>query len=128
MALTGNCTHTTYTDHATETTDETITRPDGTTETITVPVIVENTTSYTNVYLCIKQVEFFHFHIDGQKIINVLYQYAGYTDVATRNADQENWLFWGNGQLQNHDHTANVYESIYNELKTRDGLTNLTDD
>lgn len=127
MALSGNCTNTVYTSHESETTTETITHSDGTTETITVPVMVATSTDYTNVYLCIKQIEFFHYYNGSEKTTNVIYQYAAYTDVATRNADQEDFLFWGNSQLQNHSHTSNLYECIYNEIKTFEGLTNLID-
>lgn len=127
MALSGNCTNTVYTAHESQTTTETITNTDGTTETITVPVMVATSTDYSNVYLCIKQVEFFNYYNGSEKTTNVIYQYAAYTDVATRNADQEDFLFWGNSQLQNHSHTSNLYESIYNEIKTFEGLTNLID-
>lgn len=127
MALIGNCSNIIYTSSETETTTETITNTDGTTEIITVPVQVETITSYEDVYLCIKQVEFFHFHDGTNRVPNIIYQYAAYTDIDTRNTDEENFLFWGNTQLQNHSHTANLYESIYNEIKTFDGLTNLTD-
>ena len=127
MALTGNCTHKTFASHETETTTETITLPDGTSEKVTYPLQVATTTSYENIYLCIKQVEFFHFYNGSDKTTNVFYQYAVYQDASTRNADQEDFLFWNNSQLQNHSHDANLFESIYNEIKTLEGLTNLID-
>lgn len=127
MALTGNLQKIQYTDHETETTTETITQPDGTTQTIEVPVQVATTTSYEDVYLCIKQVELFHNYNGEEKVENVIYQYAAYADVETRNANQEDFLFWNNTQLQNHNHSVNLYESIYNEIKTFEGLTNLID-
>jgi hypothetical protein len=127
MALSGNCTNTTYSNHESETTTETITNSDGTTQTIEVPVQVATTKSYEDVYLCIKQVEFFHYYNGEEKVENVIYQYAAYADVETRNANQEDFLFWNNTQLQNHNHSVNLYESIYNEIKTFEGLTNLID-
>ena len=127
MALTGNCSNIVYTDHETETTEETITQPDGTTQTVNVPVIVETSTDYTDTYLSIKQVEFFTMFPGGEKIVAVQYQFAAYTDVATRNADQENFIFWNTDQLQSYNYSQNVYEQIYNELKIKVGLTDLID-
>lgn len=128
MALIGNCTHTTYSNHETETTTETITNTDGTTETIQVPLVVENETSYNDVYLCIKQVENINFWdgINSHKSIH--YQFAGYTDKATRDADQEDFLFWERSHLISYDHTSNLYEQIYNDIKVQAGFTNLTND
>jgi len=125
MALTGNCTHTVYTNHETDTTTETITFPNGEIETVEMPVVIATPTDYTDVYLCITQVENFNFFSSSTK--QVLYHYAAYTDVESRNADQLDFLFSGNGVLENYDHDANLYSQIYNDIKTIEGLTNLTD-
>lgn len=127
MALVGNCSNITYTNHKTKTKTETITNSDGTIETYKTPVQIPKVTNYTDVYLCIKQVEFFNSFNGIEKILNVVFQYAAYADVKTRNTDQENYLFWNNSQLQNHDHKENLYSSIYNQIKLIEGLTNLTD-
>ena len=132
MALTGNCTHTEYTEHATNTVTQTITNPEGVTENVEVPELVANTTNYTNIYLCIKQIDhrnYWDTDTDGNQIkISIMhYRYAGYTDQATRNADQENFLFSDVGDLNDYDHTQNLYTQIYNEIKTLDGKTNLID-
>lgn len=125
MALTGNCTHIEYTNHETETTTETITFPNGEIETVEMPVQIEENTSYNDVYLCITQVENFNFFSSSTQ--QVLYHYAAYTDVETRNADQQDFLFSRNRVLENYDHDANLYSQIYNDIKTIEGLTNLTD-
>lgn len=127
MALTGNCTNTIYTDSATETDQMNVYHTDGTSTVEDVPKSIATSTDYTDVYLSIKQVEFFVIVAGGVKITHIHYQYAAYTDVSTRNDNQENYLFWSVGQLQNHDHSQNLYSQIYSEIKQIDGLTNLTD-
>jgi hypothetical protein len=128
MALIGNCSHTVYTTHPTDVEEQTITHSDGTTEVIQVPVSVANVTEYTDIYLFVKQVEIFTFFANNVKTLVVHYQYAAYTNLETRNADQEDYLFWNVGQLETHDHETNLYTQIYNEINTLEGLTNLTTD
>jgi len=126
MALIGNCSNTKYNASETETTTETITQPDGSSEQVEVPVIVETKTDYTDVYLTVKQVEIIHFiNSIGDKVVNVLYHIAAYTDAETRDADQEDYLFWESGQLPTYDHSKNLYEQLYDYIKTKDGYTNL---
>lgn len=125
MALSGNCTHIEYTNHETETTTETITQPNGETQTVELPVIVENRTDYSNIYMNIYQIENFNYFALDRK--QILYHYAAYTDVESRNADQQDFLFSGNGVLENYDHDENLYSQIYNDIKKIEGLTNLTD-
>ena len=128
MALIGNCTNTTYASHKTKTEVITFELEDGTTGSETVPLTVSTSKNYTNVYLCIKQVEFFVIVEGGEKFTNIHYQYAAYSDLETRNSDQEDFLFWNTLQLQNHDHAKNLYSQIYTEIKLFEGLTNLTND
>ncbi len=128
MALIGKCSNTTFTTHPTDVEEQTITQSDGTTEVIQVPVSVANVTEYTDVYLFVKQVEIFTFFANNVKTLVVHYHYAAYTDLETRNADQEDYLFWNVGQLETHDHETNLYTQIYNEINTLEGLTNLTTD
>lgn len=125
MALTGNCTNTVYTAHETETITETITFPNGDTETVERPVQIEETTNYNDVYLCITQVENFNYFSNGIK--QVLYHYAAYTDLESRNADQQDFLFSANKVLQNYNHEENLYSQIYSDIKTINGLTDLID-
>ncbi len=125
MALKGDCTYIEQINHETETTTETITFPNGDTETVERPVQIEETTNYNDVYLCITQVENFNYFSDSIK--QVLYHYAAYSNVESRNADQQDFLFSGNGVLENYDHEGNLYAQIYSDIKTIDGLTDLTD-
>lgn len=133
MALIGNCSHTTYTAHATNTVNETRTLSDGTEETVTVPETVVETTDYTNIYLCIKQLDHYNFYdVDDEgnavKFAVIHYRYAGYVNKAARDADQEDFLFTDVGNLNDYNYDGNLYTQIYNEIKTLDGKTNLTDD
>lgn len=132
MALTGNCSHTTYTDHPTETVTSTITNSDGTTYEVTNPALVETTTDYTNIYLCIKQLDHYNYYeVDDEgnyhKFNVIHFRYAGYTDKATRDADQEDFLFSDVANLQDYDYDGNLYSQIYTQIKTFEGKTNLTD-
>ncbi len=128
MALTGNCSNTVYTTHPTDVEEQTITHSDGTTEVVETPVRIANVSQYTDVYLFVKQVEIFTHFLNNVKYLSVNYQYAAYTDVETRNTDQENYLFWQTGQLETHDHKTNLYSQIYDEIITLDGLTDLESD
>lgn len=128
MALIGNCTQTTYTPHPTNVVSETVTHPDGTVETIQTPEQVVTVTNYTNVYLSVKQVEIFTFFDNNIKYLIVNYQYAAYSSSATRNANQENFLFWNTGQLNTHNHETNLYDQIYTEISNIAGLGNLIAD
>ena len=129
MALIGNCTHIEYNRHETETTVETVTYPDGTIEEVNQPVIVKNETDYQDVYLCIKQIENSNIYNGVEYMKVIFYHYAAYENKEVRNADQENFLFWVAdamaGQL---DHTRPLYEQVYDDIKTKEGLTNLIDD
>ena len=126
MALIGNCSQTTYTPHPTNLVTETATHPDGTVKVLQVPEQVATVTNYTDIYLSIKQVEIFTFFENNIKYLVVNYQYAAYADVATRNNNQEDFLFWQTGQLATHDHETNLYAQIYTEINTIEGLTDLT--
>ena len=135
MALIGNCSFSTFSEHATETVTETVTLPDGTIETSVSPVMVETSTDYTNVYLSIKQVDNFNVPCtacgdSGTPSFNKIftYQYAAYTSYSDKVADQENFLFWNTAQLMSYDHNQNLYAQIYAEIKNITGLTNLIND
>lgn len=127
MALIGNCKDIVYTNHETETTEETITYPDGKQETVEVAVLVKTEIDHTDVYLSIKQIEFITSFSEDIKTVSILYQYAAYNDVETRQADQENFIFWRCEQLETYNYESNVYEQVYNEIKTKEGLTELID-
>lgn len=135
MALQGNCTHITY-EESGETQEVVKINPDGSEETITVNVNNPIETEYTNVYVIVKQVEFFQTYADqmveGEEESNfvktqvVIFHLAGYESKQTRDEDQENWLFWEPMELQNYDYNLNVLSQCYNQVKQTEGYTNLT--
>lgn len=113
MALIGNCTHTTFS-----------VNEEGET--------IGNDTDYTDVYLCITQISNFNnWHNDEEgnptKDVIVHFQFAGYESEDARNADKEDYLFWDQIQLDNPDLTNSLYEQMYEQLKQRQGFTNLID-
>ena len=134
MALQGNCTHITY-EESGETQEVVKINPDGSEETITVNVNNPIETEYTNVYVIVKQVEFFQTYADqmveGEEESNfvktqvVIFHLAGYESKQTRDEDQENWLFWEPMELQNYDYNLNVLSQCYNQVKQTEGYTNL---
>ena len=134
MALTGNCSNTTYTDHETDTETVTVTLPDGTSSSSEVPVLVPSTTNYTGVYLCITQIDNFSNWYASEdetqetlKDMAFIVYYSVYTNQRTRDLDKFNSLFDGNFVLQNYNHTENLYSQAYTQIKLIEGLTNLTD-
>ena len=132
MALTGNCTLKTYTEHESDTTTITETKPDGSTKEVTTPTIIETTTNHENIYLSIKQLDNYHFYaLDSEnnwhKHTIIHFRFCGYKDQKTRNIDQENYLFSEVENLENYNHDNNLYEQIYNQIKQKEGFTNLID-
>ena len=116
MALQGNCTHKEY-----NTVDD---------EMVVTP------TDYTDVYVMVKQVEFFQTYqdqsLEGEEpnIVKhqaVLFQIAGYESKEARDADQEDWLFWEPMELLDYVYSANLLEQCYNKVKGAEGYTELTD-
>tara|TARA_R110001606_G_scaffold347632_1_gene496995 strand:+ start:27 stop:443 length:417 start_codon:yes stop_codon:yes gene_type:complete len=138
MALIGNCSNTVYTSHETETTTESITEFNEGGEEVTlyeVPVKVATTTSYTNVYLVINQVDNLNRvcsdcgedgEITYQKDFS--YRFAAYESKTARNNDPDTHLFWYSSTLENYNHNISLYEQIYDTIKTKEGLTNLIKD
>jgi len=126
MALTGNCKDINYTDHETDTEAVSITYPDGTTKEIQQPVRVKNEVDYENVYLCIKQVVNQNLNEGSNYSKHIYYHYAAYENKETRDADQEDFLFWKTDAFSL-DHTKTLYEQVYEVIKTTEGLTDLID-
>lgn len=113
MALIGNCTFTTY-------------------EVNDAGQTIGTDTDYTDVYLCITQISNFNNWYGNEegnptKDVIVHFQFAGYESENARNADKEDYLFWDQIQLDNPDLTTSLYEQMYEQLKQRQGLTNLID-
>lgn len=118
MALTGNCSHTTWVEVDGEE--------------------LETTTQYTDVYVCIKAIDNINYS-DGQfykidsegnqtevQVIN--YTYAGYTDEETKNADAENFLFSETKNLKTYNVGIDIESQAYSEIKELEGKENLTND
>jgi len=91
MALQGNCIHTEFIDSG-ETEIVTGTNPDGSTVEIEQPIMNKTETEYNDVYVIVKQVEFFqtYYQLDeevpnnSQKVQAVLFQIAGYESKEAR--------------------------------------------
>jgi len=135
MALKGNCTHTEYVESG-ETEIISITNPDGTEEEREQPIMNSVETEYNDVYVIVKQVEFFQTYVrfeeevpnNTTKLQAVLFQIAGYESKEARDADQENYLFWNPMQLHDYDYNLNLLEQCYNLVRQTEGFTNLIND
>lgn len=132
MALFGNCIHTEFIDSG-ETEIVTGTNPDGSTVELEQPIMNKTETEYNNVYVIVKQVEFFQTYYsydeevpnNNNKVQTVLFQIAGYESKEARDADQEAWLFWDTLSLNNYDYNLNLLSQCYNLIKKTEGYTEL---
>jgi hypothetical protein len=139
MALQGNIVWTTVELSETETQDQILTYPDemhkddpnydkrGQTETIQVAKETYTSNSYTDVYLYVKSIQMHTFTNDGVKSEQVHFHFAGYEGKETRNNDNEGFLFFDGGQLQNYDPNQNLWSQCYNQLKSREDFADLKD-
>jgi hypothetical protein len=126
MALQGNCTHSVLNDTG-QTEEVTRIHDDGSVETFNTPVLETISTNYENVYVQVKQVEFFQrYNSDGKKQI-VLFHVAGYESKEVRDANIEDFLFFYNLELEDYDYNSNLLTQCYNLIKTTEGFENLTD-
>jgi hypothetical protein len=123
MALEGACTYTKVTDTGEKELQE-ITHPDGSVTNDEVPVLLNEIIEYDYVYLIVKQITFFQIYFEGQKTQVCNFQIAAYNSVEQRNDNQEDWLFFDSLEID-FDYDLNVYEQIYNHIKTLEGYTNL---
>lgn len=126
MALEGALTYTHIDYSDTETQDLVITQPDGSSETIQVPKETYRTENYDNVYVYVKSIQMHTMTVDGVKKESVHYHMAGYESKETRDADNENFLFFEAHQLINYDHNLNIWSQCYNAIKQREGFSELT--
>jgi|TARA_B100000902_G_scaffold265995_1_gene252103 hypothetical protein len=116
MALTGDCSHTTWNEVDGEE--------------------VENTTEYTNIYVCIKELDninysngqFYKVDSEGNQteVAVINYIYAGYTDEATKIADAEDFLFSESMNLKTYKEGVNLESQVYSEITELEGKENLT--
>ena len=142
MALVGNCTVVQQVTSETEFEEITLTHPDGSTSVENVPVVTSTSQNYENVYVTIKQIELFQSYEGLNKIQWAIFQYAGYENKETRDADPENYLFWGSSELSSFptsetpggivsytwNYDLNLYNECYTKLLTLEGFENLTQD
>jgi len=133
MALKGNCIHIKTKDSETETTTITETNPDGTSEEKTVPVVVEEKTNYTDVYVAVKQVDFFDSYFVNEssaleKRTSCFFHLAAYKNKTTKYNNQEDHLFYESLVLPELNYNTNVYEQIYAFVKTLPGYTEIKND
>ena len=140
MALTGNVDIITTTPHETETIEITYTFPDdveihgdqaGQTVTETIPASVVSTSSYTDIYLCIRSVNNYNWWRteNGELLKEKEFQvdFAIYTDKATRDADKNDFLWQDVMVLHSINMDENLYSQAYNQIKLIEGFTNLID-
>jgi hypothetical protein len=125
MALTGNLRKIQYTDHATETVDWDVLDEHGEPTTITAPKKVQTSTDYNDVYLAIKQIDFFSQCCNGNS--SIIYIYAVYASQQARIDDVEDYLYTETALLENYNHDENLYSQVYNAIKQKEGNTNLID-
>ena len=55
----------------------------------------------------------------------IFYHVAGYETKQDRDADNENFLFFANYQVNEYDHDANLWETCYTALKTNENFSQL---
>lgn len=115
MALTGNC---------------------------TIPEFYDNNTDsleFTNIYVTVKHVFIESIYYpeevtpstagpqNSQKFINCNFHVTGYTNKETRDANPENYLFFGEMNLGDYNYDNNLFNQCYTGLKNFSGFENLVD-
>lgn len=123
MALQGNIEWLFVEEHESETEDILVEYPDGTNETITQPITVERTETFEDIYIYIKSIQVHTLTAVNEetgykeKAEVVHFHYAGYEDVATRDNDNEDFLFFATGATLNYNRDENLWSQCYNVLK-----------
>ena len=123
MALQGSIEWVFSEEHESETEDVLVEYPDGSSETITQSTMVERTETFDDTYIYIKSIQ-----INSTTFINdetgykekreiIYFHYAGYEDVLTRDIDNEDFLFFGTGGLNDYNRDENIWIQCYNVLK-----------
>ena len=139
MALIGNLTTYTYSDHATETETIETTYPDdaeafgelaGTTVSEERPVQVETATVQSNVYIMINWITFYKMvtNADGDYLFD--FGYKIYDSKSDRDADIDSWTSEGDvlGQHTAITSTEDLRVKAYEVLRAKRGFENLTND
>jgi|TARA_B100001094_G_scaffold269255_1_gene273359 hypothetical protein len=139
MALQGDITWTTVKYSSTEFEDQVITYPDemnendpnydkaGTSETVQVEKQIITIKDYDDVYLWVKQIDVIYNYNGENKNEGIHYHIAAYNSKEERNEDQENFLFHYVRELHNVNKDANLWQQCYNDLKSDETFSNLTD-
>jgi hypothetical protein len=125
MALTGNLQKIEWVDHETETVDWITMDENGVETTIQAPKKIKNPIDYNNVYLTIKQIDFFTQCCSNTS--SIVFIYAVYGSSQARIDDVEDYLYTVTDMLFDYDHDVNLYQQIYNRIKSQEGNTNLID-
>jgi hypothetical protein len=136
MALIGNLTTYTYSEHPTETEDVTFTYPSdwldsslaGTTVSEERPVQVETATVQENVYIMIEWITFYKMvtNVDGDYLFD--FGYKIYDSKADRDTDINSWISEGDvvGQHTAITSTEDLRVKAYEVLRAKRGFENLT--
>ncbi len=125
MALEGNLTYTSVTNHPTETEMQKREYPNGETEEFEVPKQVYKTETFEYIYVYVKQIEIFTWSEDGKKTTHIGYHYAGYKDKETKDNDIEDFLFFQTGMLAPFDYDKNLWSQCYDNIKERENFKDL---
>lgn len=129
MAITADYTTYTYTDHATDTVDITITDPDGTVRTETIPEQVESSSTVNSKYVIITHYNFYKEIVDGNG--NTLFDifFKVYDSAADKNSDPNSHIADGEIIGGHHNITSSTDLRVkgYEILKADRRFSNITD-
>lgn len=125
MGLIGNLQKIQYTDHETETVEWNVLDEHGEETTITAPKKIQTSTDYNDVYLTIKQIDFFSQCCNNS--LSIIYVYAVYESEQARIDDVDGYLYTETGLLMDYNHNDNLYSQVYNVIKQKEGNANLID-
>ena len=137
MALIGNITTYSHSEHATETETNSVTYPAdfpdtdlaGTTQDLTTPVMVETTTDYTDVYVVTTWISYYKFvEANGANLFD--FTYRVYSSKADRISNPDSHILEDSvlGSYANISSSDDIRAKAYEVLKTKTGLTNLIND
>lgn len=140
MALTGSLTIYSYTTHSTDTFQTTVQYPAdlpesspyyehrGTTASITNPVMVEATTTYSGSYVFISAASVQTLDVkNNANVVNLNYIYRVYNSQAAKNTDWEDYLHTDTINTNwDWDTNSNPHEAAYTHFKTIQGAGSLS--
>ena len=129
MAILADFTTYTYSDHATDTQEVTITNTDGTTEVVNLPVQVEATSTVTQKYVLITHYNFYKEVVDGSGNHLFDIQFKVYNSAAEKNANANSHISEGEilGQFHSITSSTDLRDKGYEILKADRRFSNITD-